>query len=212
MARDRRRGPPRPRRTPQQQIRQILVFVEGERTEDGYFKHWGRQHRSEVIVNIHEFNGAAPLSLVERAVAEQKRERYEANHGRGQSHDEIWCVFDVDSHPKLPEAIQLAATHNIKVAISNPCFELWFILHYEDQTAHIERHPAQARSKELIKCKKILTTKALEGLADRYQDAVKRAKALDKKHEDDGSPPRSNPSSEVWKLVERIRKSTSLKV
>jgi hypothetical protein len=43
---------------------------------------------------------------------------------------------------------------------------LWFILHYENQTAHIERHPAQARSKELTKCKKILTTKALEDLAE----------------------------------------------
>jgi hypothetical protein len=205
VARQHRRGPPRPRTTPQRQIRQILVFVEGERTEDGYFKHWGRQHRSEVIVNVHEFKGADPLSLVTRAVAEQKQEQYEERHRRGPPHDEIWCVFDVDAHPKLTEAVELATTHNIKVAVSNPCFELWFILHYEDQTAHIERHPAQARSKELIKCKKILTTKALEDLADRYQDAVKRAKALDKKHKGDGSPPRSNPSSEIWKLVDRIR-------
>jgi hypothetical protein len=109
------------------------------------------------------------------------------------------------AHPNLTEAVELATTHNIKVAVSNPCFELWFILHYEDQTAHIERHPAQARSKKLIKCKKTLTTKALEDLADRHQDAVKRAKALDKKHKGDGSPPRSNPSSEAWKLVDRIR-------
>jgi RloB-like protein len=205
VARDRRRGPPRPRRTPQQQIRQILVFVEGERTEDGYFKHWGRQHRSEVIVNIHEFTGAAPLSLVERAVAEQKRERYETNHGRGQPHDEIWCVFDVDAHPKLPVAIQLAATHNINVAVSNPCFELWLVLHYQDQTASIEGREVEKLAKSHLKCGKTLSPQALDALTSRYEEALKRAKALDKKHDGDGSPPRTNPSSEVWKLVERIR-------
>jgi len=120
-------------------------------------------------------------------------------------HDEIWCVFDVDAHPKLAEAIELAGRHGIEVAVSSPCFELWFILHYEDQTAHIERHPAQARAKGLLGCGKVLSPDALNALADRHDDAVKRAKALDKKHKGDGSPPRSNPSSEAWKLVDRIR-------
>jgi hypothetical protein len=181
------------------------MFVEGERTEDGYFKHWGRRLRNEVIVNVHEFNGP-PLPLVERAVSEQKAERYDARHGRGQPHDEIWCVFDVNSHPKLPEAIQLAVQHGIEVAVSNPCFELWLILHYQDQTAHIGSGPAQKWAQELLKCKKVLTEAALKDLEARYEHAVKRARALDAKHEGDGSSPRSNPSSEVWKLVERIRK------
>jgi RloB-like protein len=189
---------------PQRQIRQILVFVEGEQTEDGYFKHWGRLHRSEVIVNIHEFNGT-PLPLVERAVREQKAERYEARHGRGQPHDEIWCVFDVDSHPKLQEAIQLAVRHGIRMTVSNPCFELWLVLHYQDQTASIERHRIQKLARTHLQCRKALSPQALEALTSRYGKAIKRARALDKKHEDDGNPPRHNPSSEVWKLVERIR-------
>jgi hypothetical protein len=145
------------------------------------------------------------MALVQRAVAQKKREELEERRERGKAYDEVWCVFDVDEHSHLAEAVRLAENNGINVAVSHPCFELWFILHYQDQTAHIERHPAQARSKELTKCKKILTTKALEDLADRYQDAVKLAKALDKKHKGDGSPPRSNPSSEAWKLVDRIR-------
>jgi uncharacterized protein (DUF2345 family) len=78
------------------------------------------------------------------------------------------------------------------------------ILHYEDQNAHIERQPAQARATELLRCKKVLSDAALEALAARYDDALQRAMTLDKKHEDDGSQPRSNPSSEVWKLIDQI--------
>ncbi len=208
MARDRRRGPPRPRRTPQQQIRQILIFVEGERTEDGYFKFWWRRSRDKVIVHIDERNGT-PITLVERAVARKKHEEREERRERGKAHDEVWCVFDVDEHSHLAEAILLAENNGINVAVSHPCFELWFILHYEDQTAHIERHPAQVRAKELLGCGKALSPDALNALADRYDDAVKRAKALDKKHEGDGSPARYNPSSEAWKLVDRIRYPTT---
>jgi hypothetical protein len=178
-------------------------LVEGKRTEDGYFKFWWRRNRDKIIVNIDERNGT-PMALVERAVARKAREEREERRGRGAAHDEVWCVFDVDDHPYLEEAILLAERHGIKVAVSNPCFELWLILHYENQNADIGRRTAQARATELIKCKKVLTEAALEALAARYDDALQRAKALDKKHEGDGSQPRSNPSSEVWKLVDRI--------
>lgn len=181
------------------------MFVEGERTEDGYFKHWGRGQRGNVIVNVHEFNGT-PLALVRRAVGEQKHERHEERRQRGRPHDEIWCVFDVDAHPKMAEAIELATMHNINLAVSNPCFELWLVLHYQDQTASIERRAIQKLAKSHLKCGKTLSTEALEALTSLYGEAVIRAKALDVKHEGDGSPPRSNPSSEVWKLVERLRK------
>lgn len=180
------------------------MFVEGKRTEDGYFKHWARQHRGEVVVNIHERNGG-PLQLVEWAVASKKREAYEARRKRGDAHDEIWCVFDRDRHPKVSEAIALAQQHGIRVAMSNPCIELWFILHYEDQTAHIESAKAQRRSHELTGCEKALTVSALKHLEAHYASAAKRAKALDKKHAGDDNPPRHNPSSEVWRLVDRIR-------
>jgi hypothetical protein len=166
--------------------------------------YWWRRNRATVRVKIHEFHGS-PAALVERAVKEKKAQLREAKRGGGRPYDEIWCVFDVDEHPHLPDAIQRAEQNGIRVAVSHPCFELWFILHFEDQTAHIERHPAQARAKTLLGCSKVLTEDAHSMLAERYADAVKRARGLDKKHDGDGSPPRSNPSSEAWKLVDRIQ-------
>jgi hypothetical protein len=52
------------------------VFVEGERTEDGYFKFWWRRNRDKVIVHIDKRNGA-PITFVEHAVARKKHEERE---------------------------------------------------------------------------------------------------------------------------------------
>jgi len=177
--------------------------VEGARTEKDYFMHWYRLHRERVIVAIADFHGG-PAQLVDRAVAAKKEQLYEARRGRGRPYDEIWCVFDVDDHPNRDDAIERAIHDGINIAVSNPCFELWCILHYEDQTAYIDRRRAQRRAEELLRCSKALTQQALDALTDRYGGAVRRAVHLDEKHRKDGSPPRSNPSSDVWRVVDRI--------
>lgn len=114
-------------------------------------------------------------------------------------------MFDIDAHPNVREAIQKAEDNGIHLAISNPCVELWFILHFEDRTSHISRQAAQSRSSELLGCGKNLSRRAMDLLFDRFEDARQRARRLDAKHIGDGSPPRSNPSSGVWALIESIR-------
>jgi hypothetical protein len=166
--------------------------------------YWRRRHRRHVRVRIDESYGE-PAQLVDRAESAKKEQLREARRSGGRPYDEIWCVFDDDRRPNLTDAIRRAVQGGINIAVSSPCCELWFILHYQDQTAHIEPKQAQALSRQLLKCSKTLTEQAFEALADRYDEAVRRAKYLDRKHKGDGSPPRNNPSSEVWKLVERIR-------
>lgn len=89
--------------------------------------------------------------------------------------------------------------------MSNPCLELWFILHFENQTAYLERDVAQHRAEELLGCSKILTDSALRALAGNYDQARRRAIKLGEKHAGDGSPPASNPSSGMWRLIDVIR-------
>jgi hypothetical protein len=180
------------------------VFVEGLRTEELYLTYWRRRHRDRVLVEIDPYRGS-PLQLVERAVRAQRTGAREARRGRGRAHDQIWCVFDRDEHSYFDRAIELARSHQINLAISNPCLELWFILHFEDQTAYLERQAAQHRAEELLGCSKVLTESALMALAKRYEEARQRAMKLDEKHAGDGSPPGSNPSSGAWRLVDRIR-------
>ncbi len=180
------------------------MFTEGEKTEDGYLLPWRRHYRDRVLVSIDPFHGT-PRSLVDRAVQTKRQEARDDRKGRGRPHDEIWCVFDIDEHPNIPDAIQTAEAHGIRLAISNPCIELWFILHFEDQTAYVDRRAAQSLSSTLLNCGKTLTHEATGILYETFEPARDRAIALDRKHEGDRSPVGSNPSSGVWTLIESIR-------
>lgn len=197
--------PPRPlkRRSADKPIRRIAVFAEGEKTEPGYLTHWHRAHRNRVHVDISGGLGA-PMTVVDRATQQKHYEAREARRGRGRASDEYWCVFDVDRHPNVDAAIEKALANGISVAMSNPCIELWFILHFQDQTAHIERSDAQAVSKELLKCDKVLDSAALSELVERFPEAKVRAVTLDNKHLGDDRVAGSNPSSGMWRLIDRI--------
>jgi hypothetical protein len=87
------------------------------------------------------------MTLVENAIAQKKYDQREARKNRGDAFDEYWCIFDVDDHPRLEEALALAAANGIKVALSSPCLEAWFLFHFELQTASISKDDAQHRAK-----------------------------------------------------------------
>ena len=149
------------------------------------------------------------MTVVNRAVEQKRSEAREARRGRGRASDEYWCVIDVDRHANLGPAIEKALANDIGVAVSNPCIELWFILHFQEQAAHIERDAAQAVSKRLLGCGKTLDEQALGELMERYPEARTRAVRLDAKHLGDGRAARSNPSSGMWRLVDRITDGTA---
>ncbi len=196
----------RPQRTAgkRDQRRIIRVLTEGKVTEPGYLVQWARRNR-----RIHiEFagSGMAPLSLVQRARDHQQANRRSRRGGRGINFDEIWCVFDVDQHPNLAQAINEAEQSSIGVALSNPCFELWLILHYEDRTAYIDCRDAQRRAHELGAIDdKRLEPNNVNILLSGYEAAKARAQQLRERHLANGLRPAENPSSTVWELVERLR-------
>ena len=180
------------------------MFVEGLRTEEDYLLYWHRLHRTKVNVHIDAFRGA-PRQLVERAALAKRKSERDERRGRGRAYDEVWCMFDIDEHPLLHEVRTMASDNGIGLAVSSPCIELWFLLHFADQTAHIERQEAQRRSAERLHCDKALSTDALEALEPRHPEARHRAQALDVKHEADGSPAWTNPSSSAWRIVDTIQ-------
>jgi hypothetical protein len=184
--------------------RSYLVFVEGERTEEIYLTHWARRLRDRVAVSVDPFRGV-PLSLVERAVEKKERSDREERRGRGAAWDEVWCLFDRDEHPNFERALDLATRKGISVAMSNPCIELWFILHHRDHAAYVERDRIQSACRRDLGFDKSPSASDLDALDPRYPDALARAIALDQKHHGDGSPPGSNPSTSVWRLVESLR-------
>ena len=50
-----------------------------------------------------------------------------------QTHRSIWLVFDRDSHENFDKLRQeIGKLSDVHVVVSNPCFEYWFLLHYEN--------------------------------------------------------------------------------
>lgn len=194
--------PPRRRITAKAVKYELLVFVEGQETEEQYLTHYHRLHRRKVNVEIDSYRGA-PLQMVQRAVKAKKMNERQAKR-RGRAHDEVWCVFDVDQHANLKQAIALARDHDINLAISNPCLELWFLLHFQDQTAYIDGGDVQTKIENLLNCGKRLDPDALNTLETNYPAAKERARRLNKKHVGDGTPYPANPSSDVWRIVDSI--------
>jgi hypothetical protein len=186
-----------------------MVFTEGKKTESIYITYWNRLYRDRAIVTIAPHEHTTPFELAEAAAAQRRKDLKEASRGRGAAYDQYWCVFDVDEHPKIPDALILARDNNINVALSNPCFELWLLIHFDRQEAYIDRRDAQKRSQEYLKCDKVLTDEALNILFTKYSIAKSRAKALEQKHKGDGSEQPWNPYSDAWKLVEAIKQGDS---
>lgn len=185
---------------------QLRIFSEGKRTESIYLTNWHRLNRDRVIVSMAEHEHTTPFELAESASAQRRIDFREAKRGRGAAFNQYWCVFDVDEHPKISEALDLARANEINVALSSPCIELWFLIHFEDRTAYLDRKEAQRRSKTLLGCDKVLTQAALDLLVGNYNSAKSRAQALKVKHEGDEAVQPWNPYSSIWKLVDEIKR------
>jgi len=102
--------------------KRMLIACEGEKTEPNYFNSFKISS-----VRVEPVGGTA-ITVVEKALEIALK----ANHNK-EAFDEVWCVFDKDSvdNPVFIHAINLAKANNIKIAYSNECFELWYILHFD---------------------------------------------------------------------------------
>jgi len=145
-----------------------------------------------------------PLRLVEaardqRADADRRARRHKDDNLR---YDEVWCVVDVDEHARLPAAEALAAREKIGIAVSNPCFELWALLHLVDHRAFITSESARNALRSCMpNYEKALDCAAMRGL---YAVARGRANALCEQHKRNGRSPSWNPSTDVWVLVDKM--------
>ena len=186
--------------------RTFLVFCEGTRTEPDYVKALKLEPavRESASVDIRidlEASGAVPLTLVNAAAEARVRSAQE----QGEI-DQVWCLFDVEwprNHPDLPEARAKAEASDVRLAISNPCFELWLALHFEGYTAWLDNDAAGKLRRKHDKS----SGKGLDGsrYMPRRADAARRARALTAKHAGDGREfPKDNPSSGMYLLLEAI--------
>lgn len=185
----------------------IYVCTEGKVTERkylmGYERELGQAASAHFVMGHCESNPYKLIELARRELAQQKK-------SRGNRYDEFWCVFDFDEYFESPhelnELVSSARKAGLEAAVSNPCFELWLVLHCRDWTAHVERGDIQRHASQLkLTDRKAIINSAWDALVTCYEQAKQRAQRLDAKHRGDGSPPRTNPSTDVWRLVDCVR-------
>ena len=201
MARNRSLARRRPTRDP---LPRMLIVCEGAVTEQGYFDDHRRAYRS--VLNIEICPGGTPRTLVDRAV-KMKRDgelKVKSEGDENQRYDHVWCVFDVDDHPGIQAAADKATGNGIELAISDPCFELWILLHFQDQRAHIKREKLRvAVRKHLPSYEKDVPC---DKLRPHYEVAKKRAEDLERWHKEQQRELPSNPSTGIPRLTEQIRR------
>jgi len=189
--------------------RKIIIACEGRATEPGYFKAIRRDLSLPTLrVAIVEHAGTDPRTVVQQAinavVAEKGKKAWLKK-------DQAWAVFDGDEHrltirDNWNDAIQLANANNIELAISNPSFEFWYLLHFEEHRAHITRQQALKKLARHIKdyekshCVYPVPLKLVT------EEALARAEELQRLAELNGCEPFSNPSTRVSALLREILK------
>lgn len=187
----------------------ILVLCEGAKCEPGYLRAFCRHFRATSVV-LDKAAGLDPKALVEVARTRLRESRREAKQYRDKNleFDQVWCVVDVDDHRRLQEARIMARDNGIELVISNPCFELWLILHFRDQTAYIDRFQLKSACRNLSESDRA-GYPPFAICVSHYDTAVGRARQLDDRNDRDGEPGR-NPSTSVYRLTERILEIVNL--
>lgn len=177
------------RRGPQRQGRpRLLVVCGGERTEPAYFE------------GIRELTAdrAVDLKILGKGQSPQQVVRYAVSRA-GADFDDVWCVLDVDDFD-LSATVRLAEKENVRLAISNPCFELWLLLHHDDCKSACNRCAGAVR---LLKRHVRHYDKTKLAFAD-YAAGIDKAIARARRMAPTGEEHTRNPSSGVWVIAEMI--------
>jgi len=203
--RDRDRRPARLRST-QAPKKRLLLVCEGEASEPDYLQGFQRIHREAMVeVHVAEQHGD-PKYLVEKAKELAREARRKAKTDPLEAYDEVWVVCDVDDHARLPDARQMARDNGIRMVVSNPCIELWFLLHFRDSPGARHRHDVQTMLENKCRADGLKSTGKhvdAEELEPKYAEAMTRAQRMrDDAIEMDEEG--RNPSTDIFFLTESI--------
>ena len=129
---------------------QLHIFCEGKETEPFYFRRYLEIYYPGIrLVSIPNIEENTPVQLVKKAIREKKK----APKG-----DLFWTVYDRESEIKYSkklhdQARKMAKKHDINIALSNVCFEVWILLHFTKDIAPYDNFDdlkRRSRLKEFI--------------------------------------------------------------
>lgn len=163
-----------------------LVICEGE-TEKSYLDLLRKWYKSPIKIVPHIVGAQITPQLVEKHKENLKISR--------EDKVSTYLMYDMDVQDVNEKLMRCSA----EMLLSNPCFEIWLLLHSKDWKATIN---SSNLLKELKLCSSLWEnyTKAFfsetqqKFLKEHTDIAIERARAL---------PEHKNPSTDIYKLIER---------
>ena len=160
----------------------FFVFCEGK-TEVAYISFLKSEYRIPSII-IHAKIGGNDIN--NKHINDYKRTK--SSHKK----DMTFLFYDLDV-PKMLE--RLKKVDNSILLVSNPCLELWFLLHYKNQKTETNSEYCfkELKNRNGVYKKGQIDAKLKEKLKTKKREALIKAKNL---------KPYTNPSSSVYKFIE----------
>ncbi len=224
----------------------ILVVCEDSKSSAFYLEEKVKSVGIPLIKSLEKVNlnengidiqplGKEPSFLVKKAIERKNSFKQEQKKKKSYYYSTVYCVMDVDDHPALEKAIERIYEENaidteteIIPIISNECFEVWYVLHFEYTHRELNRNSKRkGKIKQYISPENNLS-KLIEKhlLIEEYdkgyknifslikskgneQTAIKNAETLNKHHLDvnkikENELYKCNPSTQVHKLIIKL--------
>ena len=187
----------------------ILVVCEDAKSAVFYFERIGELLPEGVIFLWPQGTGMNTQSLINEAGNIRRRQE----EALGIRFDQVWVLFDKDSFEadSFDNAIRSGEAKGYRVAWSNECFELWYLLHFQELSSPIGRKTIYERLGEHLGIKHYEGLKGEAGKAlhrrmaenaEGRKHAIRRAKKLDE--EARGAFHVQNPVTKVYRLFEAL--------
>lgn len=198
----------------------ILIACEGVATEPNYIKdlvrfkrnNFGECKNIKVVFTSHTHSD--PFGVLNDLLSDQSY----------RDADEKWIIIDRDpeenfgkgaaghTEENFKQAIDTAKKLGIKVAWSNPCFELWIVLHFIFRDTSVTRQDIQRKALELLKKNGILTIndkinnmKSCPNLYERLNIFINKAIENASKLAANNKDSFENPCTLIYELIESLK-------
>ena len=189
----------------------IFIATEGKnKTERLYFKKF---NSDKVQMRFAKGGSTDPVNMVSELLSECKDMGFDPEAG-----DMAYCVIDSDfsinKNNQMALADKKAKKNDLSLIVSSPCFEIWYLCHYEYSTKVF------GSNEEVIDELKKRMSQYDKNKEDMYEillqmkdNAVENAKKLEKYNLQSGKKLHTvefMPSTEVYRIIETIVKAEVL--
>lgn len=196
---------PKPRNSYQRKRKSIILLAtEGKnRTETQYFKSIPSQDH---VIRFAPGNYTDPVNMVRILKKEFDDLEMDAQLG-----DAAFCLIDSDINKEKDKQIEKAdaeTKESIKVVVSSPCFEIWYLCHFTSSTRqYVSNNEVLRVLKQYIPGYRKEMSGIFEIIGNKTETAVHNAKLLEQQCLEKGLKQHTvafSPSTEVYKIIELL--------